>query len=226
MALVELAQYTDAKIAVLLGVPPPLVGLPTAGDSLTYNTALMALDQHWRIGLRPTATAVMAGLSEWLLPRGTTVELNSDNYVQPEPLDAGADRRDLQPDRRTPDRQARPVRRRDPGGGTVGRPDGRDRRGPGAGAMSDPVAAQLPAPGQQAQSAPYPLAGSLTPGIEVHVHVGGRVRVHRHLQQDEPRRLPGRPKPDDGIDGFVNPTVHRRRCPRRRVGTSMKGGSR
>ena len=26
----------------------------------------------------------------------------------------------------------------------------------------------------------------------VHVHVGGRVRVHRRLQQDPPRRLPGR----------------------------------
>ena len=42
MALIEIAQYTDSKIAVLLGVPPPLVGLPTAGDSLTYNTVLMA----------------------------------------------------------------------------------------------------------------------------------------------------------------------------------------
>ena len=28
----------------------------------------------------------MAGLSEWLLPRGTTVEVNKDAYVQPEPL--------------------------------------------------------------------------------------------------------------------------------------------
>ena len=28
----------------------------------------------------------MAGLSEWLLPRGTTVEVNKDAYVQPDPL--------------------------------------------------------------------------------------------------------------------------------------------
>jgi hypothetical protein len=28
----------------------------------------------------------MAGLSGWLLPRGTTVEVNKDAYVQPEPL--------------------------------------------------------------------------------------------------------------------------------------------
>ena len=27
----------------------------------------------------------MAGLSGWLLPRGTTVEVNQDAYVQPEP---------------------------------------------------------------------------------------------------------------------------------------------
>ena len=55
MALLELAQFTDSQIAVLLGVPPALVGLPTAGESLTYNTVLMALDQHWRTGLRPMA---------------------------------------------------------------------------------------------------------------------------------------------------------------------------
>lgn len=85
MALLELAQYTDAKIAILLGVPPPLVGLPTAGESLTYNTVLMALDQHWRTGLRPMAATVMAGLSEWLLPRGTTIEVNENAYIQPDP---------------------------------------------------------------------------------------------------------------------------------------------
>ena len=86
MALIELLQFNDASIAVMLGVPPPLVGLPTAGESLTYNTVLMALEQHWRTGLRPKAATVMAGLSGWLLPRGTTVEVNKDAYVQPEPL--------------------------------------------------------------------------------------------------------------------------------------------
>jgi hypothetical protein len=28
----------------------------------------------------------MSALSEWLLPRGTLIELNKDSYVQPEPL--------------------------------------------------------------------------------------------------------------------------------------------
>jgi HK97 family phage portal protein len=83
MALLELSQFTNATIATLLKVPPQLVGLPGAGDSLTYSTALMARDQHWNTGLRPKASYVMNGLSGWALPRGTKVELNSDWYVQP-----------------------------------------------------------------------------------------------------------------------------------------------
>ena len=86
MALLELTQFTETRIAVLLGVPPPLMALPNAGDSLTYNTALMARDQHWRTGLLPAVAPVMGGLSEWLLPRGTKIELNSDKYIQAEPL--------------------------------------------------------------------------------------------------------------------------------------------
>jgi HK97 family phage portal protein len=87
MALLELSQFTDGKIAVLLGVPPFLVGLPAGGDSMTYSNVTSLFDYHWRSGLRPTATSVMAGLSEWLLPRGTTVEVNKDAYVQPPPLE-------------------------------------------------------------------------------------------------------------------------------------------
>ena len=85
MALLELLQFNEARIAVLLGVPPFLVGLPSGGDPLTYNTVLMALDYHWRAGLRPKASTVMAGLSGWLTPRGTRIEVNRDAYVQPEP---------------------------------------------------------------------------------------------------------------------------------------------
>jgi len=38
-------------------------------------------------GLRPSAQTVMAALSQWALPRGTSVELNRDAYIQPEPLE-------------------------------------------------------------------------------------------------------------------------------------------
>ncbi|MBO0743665.1 MAG: phage portal protein [Candidatus Dormibacteraeota bacterium] len=85
MALVELSQLTDSRIAVLLGVPPFLVGLPSGGDPMTYQNVAALFDYHWRAGLRPKAQTVMAALSEWLLPRGTSVELNRDAYVQPEP---------------------------------------------------------------------------------------------------------------------------------------------
>lgn len=85
-ALVELSQLTESRIAVLLGVPPFLVGLPTGGDSMTYSNVTSLFDYHWRAGLRPKASAVMAALSGWLLPRGTTAELNRDAYVQAEPL--------------------------------------------------------------------------------------------------------------------------------------------
>jgi HK97 family phage portal protein len=86
MALVELSQLTESRIAVLLGVPPYLMGLPSGADqSMTYTNASGLFDYHWRAGLRPKAQAVMSALSEWLLPRGTAVELNRDAYVEPEP---------------------------------------------------------------------------------------------------------------------------------------------
>lgn len=87
MALVELAQLNASRIAVLLGVPPFLVGLPSGGDSMTYSNVSSLFDYHWRAGLRPKAQSVMAGLSGWLLPRGTDVELNRDAYVMPGPLE-------------------------------------------------------------------------------------------------------------------------------------------
>ena len=88
MALMELADINDARIAVLLGVPPFLVGLPVGGrQPMTYSTTTQLFDYHWRAGLRPKAAAVMAALSGWLLPRGTRVELNRDEYIQPGPYE-------------------------------------------------------------------------------------------------------------------------------------------
>jgi HK97 family phage portal protein len=87
MALVELASWNDARIAVLLGVPPFLAGLPSGGDSMTYSNVTSLFDYHWRAGLRPKAQAIMGALSGWLLPRGTLVEVNRDAYVRPGPLE-------------------------------------------------------------------------------------------------------------------------------------------
>ena len=85
MALLELSQYTESRIAVLLGVPPFLVGLPSGGDSMTYSNTAALFDYHWRAGLRPKVSPVVHALSQWALPRGTDVEVNRDEYVRPDP---------------------------------------------------------------------------------------------------------------------------------------------
>jgi HK97 family phage portal protein len=82
MTMFELSQFTEARIAELLGVPGPLVGLPT-GDSLTYSNITSLFDFHDRASLRPKATDVMAALSFWALPRGQAAELNRDEYTRP-----------------------------------------------------------------------------------------------------------------------------------------------
>jgi HK97 family phage portal protein len=87
LGLVELAQTLESRIAVLLGVPPFLLGLPSGGDSLTYSTTVQLFDYHWRAGLKPKASTVMEELSDWLLPRGTSIELNRDEYVRPGPYE-------------------------------------------------------------------------------------------------------------------------------------------
>jgi HK97 family phage portal protein len=85
MALLELSQYTESRIAVMLGVPPFLVGLPSGGDSMTYSNVTALFDYHWRAGLRPKVSPVVHALSQWALPRGTDIEVNRDEYVRPDP---------------------------------------------------------------------------------------------------------------------------------------------
>lgn len=82
----ELLDRTSSRVATALGVPPFLLGLPSGGDPMTYSNVTQLFDYHWRAGLRPKAQIVVAALSGWLLPRGTSLELNRDAYVQPEPL--------------------------------------------------------------------------------------------------------------------------------------------
>jgi HK97 family phage portal protein len=86
LAMLELETYNESRIAILLGVPPFLVGLPSGGDSMTYSNVSSIFDYHWRAGLRPKAQSVMSALSAWLTPRGTRVEVNRDAYIQPEPF--------------------------------------------------------------------------------------------------------------------------------------------
>lgn len=87
MALLEIAQFTEARIAVLLGVPPFLVGLPATGgtgDSMTYSNVSQIFDFHDRSSLRPKAAHGMSALSHWALPRSQAAELNRDEYSRPD----------------------------------------------------------------------------------------------------------------------------------------------
>lgn len=83
MGLLDLSRFNESRIAYLLGVPAPLVGLPSGQDSLHYATQVMIRDDHWQTGLKPKVTGVMQALSNWALPYGTSVEVNRDEYVKP-----------------------------------------------------------------------------------------------------------------------------------------------
>jgi len=84
MALLELTHFNEARVAVLLGVPPFLLGLAAAsGGSITYSNVESLFDFHDRSSLRPKANAVMSALGSWALTRGESVELNRDDYTRP-----------------------------------------------------------------------------------------------------------------------------------------------
>lgn len=86
MALSEMSAFNDARICVVLGVPPFLMALPS-GNSMTYSNVSSIFDYHWRAGLRPKAADVTSNLSWWLLPHGTTLEVDADEYVRPGELE-------------------------------------------------------------------------------------------------------------------------------------------
>jgi len=83
LTMLEISQFNESRIAVLLGVPPFLVGLPSGSDSMTYSNVTMLFDFHDRQMLRPMDIHVMHALSFWALPRGQAVELNHDEYSRP-----------------------------------------------------------------------------------------------------------------------------------------------
>jgi HK97 family phage portal protein len=87
MALLELAQFTEARIAVKLGVPPFLVGLPSGGDSMTYSNVSSLFDFHDRSSLKVKASHVMSALSWWSLPGDESIEMNRDEYTRPSLLE-------------------------------------------------------------------------------------------------------------------------------------------
>lgn len=87
MGMVELANLTESRVAVLMRVPPFLMGLPSGGDSMTYANVQSIFEYFWRSGLKSRADPVVEALSGWALPAGTTIEVNRDEFVRPGPLE-------------------------------------------------------------------------------------------------------------------------------------------
>lgn len=82
MGLLEISQFSESRICVLLGVPPFLVGLAGASGSLTYSNISDLFDFHDRSSLRPKSRMIMDALSDWALVRGQSAELNRDDYTR------------------------------------------------------------------------------------------------------------------------------------------------
>lgn len=82
MAMLELSQFSESRICVLLGVPPFLVGLAGAAGSLTYSNIADLFDFHDRASLKPKTRMVMASLGNWALPAGRAVQVNADDYTR------------------------------------------------------------------------------------------------------------------------------------------------
>ncbi len=82
MQLVELQQSAEARLSVLLGVPPYMLALPTNASSLTYTNATLLYAEHYG-WLRTKIAQIAAALSGWALPWGTDVEFDAERYIQP-----------------------------------------------------------------------------------------------------------------------------------------------
>ena len=81
MQLVELQQAAEARLAVLLGVPPYMLALPTNAGSLTYNTATLIYAEHYG-WLRTKISQIAGALSGWAVPWGTDIEFDAERYIQ------------------------------------------------------------------------------------------------------------------------------------------------
>ena len=87
MALSEMQGFTEARLSVLMGVPPTLLGLPSGEDSMTYRNDESIFERHWRTTLKPAAHTIYAAISGWAMPAGTDCEVNAESYVRPGPVD-------------------------------------------------------------------------------------------------------------------------------------------
>jgi phage portal protein BeeE len=87
MTLTDLQKFAEARLAVLLGVPPYLLGLPSGADSLTYSNVNSIFDYWWRITLKPHGGYILTAISNWALAGKTDLALNASSYTQPPALE-------------------------------------------------------------------------------------------------------------------------------------------
>src|SRR4029077_10248547 len=66
MQLIELQQAAEARIAVLLGVPPYMLALPTNAGSMTYTNSTLIYQEHYG-WLRTKIVQIAGALSWWSL---------------------------------------------------------------------------------------------------------------------------------------------------------------
>ena len=85
MALIELAQHNESRIAILLGVPPFLVGLPSGRRPDDLPKRAVDLRLSLALGAAPAGADVDGRSVELGAPQGHSVEVNSDAYVRPDP---------------------------------------------------------------------------------------------------------------------------------------------
>jgi HK97 family phage portal protein len=87
LALLDLSQMTERKIAMTFGVQPFLLGIPIEGSSgmIQYANVTMVADLLWRMTLRPLAHTLSSAMSQWALPYGTTVQFDYNSFLQPDP---------------------------------------------------------------------------------------------------------------------------------------------
>ncbi|MET0417113.1 MAG: phage portal protein [Actinoplanes sp.] len=85
MALSELSDRTDARLATLLGVPAILLNLPVETGSMTYQNVESLYSSHWRTTLRPMSRFIIRALSGWALPAGNELEIDPESYIRADP---------------------------------------------------------------------------------------------------------------------------------------------
>jgi HK97 family phage portal protein len=86
MAMLELSQMSDRRIATAFGIQPFLLGIPIEGSSgmMQYANVTSVADLLWRLTLRPLAHTLSAALSKWALPYGTEAIFDSDSFLRPD----------------------------------------------------------------------------------------------------------------------------------------------